>query len=359
MSVRCLWVQGPLTRERATPVIRFFLTGPGDQDLVLEGDLLSRLELVRKPTTGSGPPLLKRNAHILLLGGGDGITAEAGVMLAERFACRLSVVGRTAWPTEFPYPEQKQESELRARLSREVDARLGRFDRAKKEKELSRLLHLVKRQRALWQNRQRVVASGGHLVYAQADATDRGQLAAALASLRSEHGPFDGVIHGVGCIEDGPIANKQVESFRRVVNAKAQSAFHAYQLLKGEPLSFVFLFSSLVAYTGNVGQVDYVAANEILDALAHYWNEQAPYVVRSLAWSVWNETGLAPSWLRALMAQNSLPGITNEQGWELLRKELYHETKVDDQVLLTPEKTLRHALQGGVGGIERTCHAPT
>jgi NAD(P)-dependent dehydrogenase (short-subunit alcohol dehydrogenase family) len=230
------------------------------------------------------------------------------------------------------------------RLLVEQLRRDGWSDGSSEAEMLRERLRGVSRQRAVWRTRERLVRAGSPCFYEQADATKEGELARALEAIRAAHGPIHGVVHGAGCIEDARIGAKSLESFRRVLHAKAHSTRHLRALLERDPMQFAFLFSSLAAHTGTAGQTDYVAANEIVGAVAEEWNRGVSYPVRALLWGVWSESGLASRALKRQMTRLGIEGISNHVGVSGFLQELQFGDKSEDWVLLTPRAMLELAL---------------
>ena len=340
VTVRAVWIEGGASIA-VDRVLDALAAAGSDLDLVLRGDRLLRQEIEARPprvTTGDSIRL-GPNSLMVLLGGGDGITAEAAHAVAVRYGCRIAVIGRTPFPDTPPFEDIEDGPALRQAV---VDALERETGEAQGEELWSRF-HLVSRQRALWRTRRRVEAMGATFAYAQADATRAEELARALDEIRVAHGPIHAVVHGAGLTEDGLVASKSVESFRRVLYAKAHSVFHLRALLRDDPLQVVLLFSSLAAHAGTAGQTDYVAANEILEALGREWNAQVAYPVRSIRWSVWTEAGLASTALRQQMARLGLAGIGNHAGTSHFLEELARGGKDDECVLVAPPSTLAFA----------------
>jgi len=354
-SVRAMEVTSVLDAELVLRAVRGVLHGDNDLDLTLSSEGLSHhvLKSVSLPVANKGEAPLIEGAHVLLLGGGDGITARVAELLAERGRCKISAVGRSPWPASAPYPLAKSDAALRAVLREELSAEHPDLDAKSLAARLGERVASVQRQRALLATRARVEAAGGSFAYASADARDRDALEAAIAELKRAHGPVEGFVHGAGVIEDAPLSKKSVDSFRRVFDTKLESALHARALLRDEPLRFAFLFSSLTAFTGNVGQIDYVAANQALDGLARAWNESVSYPVRSLAWSVWHESGLAPGWAKALIAQDGTGGISDAVGRQHFWNELALGDKGVSWALFAPQRAFSFVHGGGLLSRER------
>lgn len=338
-------------------VLKVLTWGPSAHDLQLVRDGVIRQVLVKKPinqdivSVRRRHPRLNEHSVILLVGGATGITAEVSVMLARHYHAHIVAVGRTPMPEAYPYQGISDDASLKRMLFDEVNRsdELGEADAAAQVKsEHAR----IRRQREIWTNRERILQAGGRFTYYTCDITDTTALAETLATIRQECGAVHGLIHGAGIIDDCLIEKKTVAEFKNVYYTKAVSVFNLALGLRNDPLQFVFLFSSLASYTGTPGQTDYVAANEVINAAAKYWNARVPYPVRSLLWSVWTESGLvASSATQRQMARLGLAGISNEQGIKLLHDELIGGDKYDDWVLLTPQSTLDYTAGGSV-------HAP-
>jgi NAD(P)-dependent dehydrogenase (short-subunit alcohol dehydrogenase family) len=285
---------------------------------------------------------------ILLVGGATGITAEAGVMLAQQYHAHIVAIGRTPMPDSYPYQGITDDASLKRMLFDELNIPDGPAGEARLNRQHAR----IRRQREIWNTRQRVEQIGGRFSYYEADVTDAHSLSSAIEKIRSECGPIHGLIHGAGVIDDCLIEKKSVAEFKDVYYTKAISVFNLWLSLKKDPLQFAFLFSSLASYTGTPGQTDYVAANEVINEMAKFWNARVPYRVRSLLWSVWTEAGLAGSVvgsaIQRQMARLGLAGISNQQGVKLLHDEIIAGDKFDEWVLLTPQSTLEFTAGGSV-----------
>ena len=146
-------------------------------------------------------------------------------------------------------------------------------------------LQLVRRLVAMEEQGAQVIAYSG-------DVTDRASMAGVIADCRNRFGAINGVFHAAGTLDDAPIATKTVESIQRVLGAKAGGAKVLHDLLpvgglSGE-LDLFAVFSSTSVYLGAPGQIDYVAANAYLDALAASRPDGL-----CIHWGVWGDKGMA------------------------------------------------------------------
>jgi NAD(P)-dependent dehydrogenase (short-subunit alcohol dehydrogenase family) len=193
-----------------------------------------------------------------------------------------------------------------------------------------------------------VAEGGGRFEYVCADVTNEHDVERAIAEVRRRAGRIDLVVHAAGVVDDALVGAKSVASFRRVLDTKARSAFHLHRALREAPPKHVAFLSSLVAHTGNAGQTDYAAGNEVLDAVAHAWAREGTARVVSLLWSVWTETGLAGPSVLALMDRYGAAGITSAEGVRRATAELAR-TGGPDWVLVTSPRML-DVLRGGALG---------
>jgi KR domain len=163
--------------------------------------------------------------------------------------------------------------------------------------------------------------------------------------VRDRFGAVHGVILGAGVMTEARIEVKTAEAETQTLNTKIEQVRIFREIFQGDDeIRFALLFSSIASYTGNVAQADYVAANLAFEELGAEWNRASAYPVRSLLWSIWDETGLAPSWLRRAMRDTGIQGIKNSVGAELLLDELSCPYDPPDRVLLAPESVLNYLM---------------
>ncbi len=103
---------------------------------------------------------------------------------------------------------------------------------------------------------------------------------------------IDGVIHAAGLMDDAPLLAKTTASVEQVFSAKIHGTKVLDQLFADGSTDFIALFSSSSTQTAPAGQIDYVAANEYLNAFAHARKGGATRVV-AINWGVWSEVGMA------------------------------------------------------------------
>ena len=124
------------------------------------------------------------------------------------------------------------------------------------------------------------------------DVTDRAQVRELVAGLQAAGMPLRGVFHCAMVLDDDNLSRLDLERFRRVIAPKVGGLRALVEALGLGPgageggggakvnagagvtargaLDFFVMFSSISSIIGNPGQANYVAANSVLDAAAHY-----------------------------------------------------------------------------------------
>nr|WP_311448388.1 SDR family NAD(P)-dependent oxidoreductase [Frankia nepalensis] len=218
---------------------------------------------------------LDRSSVVLLTGGARGITARVALEIARRAGAHVELVGRTPPPAGSEDPATAGAADAPA-LRRALIA-TGLRRPAEIEARIARLL-AEREVRATLAELGRTAAS---VRYHAVDVRDAAALHAVVADVYARHGRLDGVVHGAGVLEDRLVRDKTPESFARVYGTKVDGARALLAALRRDRGSshlggteaagpgFVVLFGSVAGVFGNRGQVDYAAANDTLDALAH------------------------------------------------------------------------------------------
>ena len=182
--------------------------------------------------------------------------------------------------------------------------------------------HRLVKAREMRENLDRMRRTGATVRYLQADVRDAEALAVLVDSVYTEFGRLDGVIHGAGIIEDKLVEDKTPESFDRVFDTKADSAFVLARTLRPESLKFMALFSSAAGAFGNRGQADYAATNEVVNKLALLLDRDWPGRVVALNWGPWLKTGMVGQELQRQFAERGIQLITIDAGRKLFEQEL-------------------------------------
>ncbi len=143
-------------------------------------------------------------------------------------------------------------------------------------------------------------AQGGQVLALAADVGNRDDMARVVSDCRARFGAINGVFHAAGALDDGLIATKTADSVQRVMQPKACGAQVLHELLPPGDLDVFAVFSSTSVYLGAPGQVDYVAANAFLGALAAARPDGL-----AIHWGVWGDKGMASrAWRRGSLGHD-------------------------------------------------------
>jgi NAD(P)-dependent dehydrogenase (short-subunit alcohol dehydrogenase family) len=271
---------------------------------------------------------LDREAVVLITGGARGITAPIALELAERFGCRIELIGRTPEPVEPEDPDLATAHDLPS-LRRAVIARGD----LKEPAAIEALCARVVAAREVGRNLEAMRATGAAVCYHACDVRDRVTLAAVVEDLYARHGRIDLVVHAAGVIEDKLATDKTPESFCRVFETKANGAEALLSTLRDDVQTIVF-FSSVAGAFGNRGQVDYATANDYLDTLAREHNVARSGRVVSIAWGPWGGEGMVSPELQWEYATRGIELIEPEGGIRAFMAEVLAGPRDDAHVLL-------------------------
>ncbi|WP_437528736.1 type I polyketide synthase [Sorangium sp. So ce726] len=244
----------------------------------------------------ASPPLRPRGTY-LITGGLGGVGLVLAEHLARRAEARLALLGRAEIPGRDAWP---------AWLA----------GHAEDDPTSARIRRL-----------QALEALGAEVLVLRADVADPAQVARALGQVQERFGALHGVIHAAGVPAGGLIQVKDRDAVEAVLRPKVQGTLVLDRLLAGAPLDFFVLCSSRTAATGDLGQVDHVAANAFQEAFAERCAQEGRAGVIALAWDTWAEVGQAVTTavsgaLEGVRAQLLAHAIRPAEGPEVLERAL-------------------------------------
>ncbi|MCC7491941.1 MAG: SDR family NAD(P)-dependent oxidoreductase [Fimbriimonadaceae bacterium] len=294
------------------------------------GPVRTAVHCVPLPADGAGLTLAAPQV-VLLTGGARGITAEVADGLAAR-GVTVVLVGRTPRPTPLESPATREIND-QAVLKRALGDQLRAQGEAAVPAKIEAAYRNLQREREVRATLDRLRASGATVAYEACDVTSGAEFAALLERVRATHGRLDGVIAGAGVIHDKRLADKTLEQFAAVWEAKVVAAAHLLAALPPEGLPFLCFFTSVAGRFGNLGQTDYAAANEYLSKLARRLQGQWPGRVVATAWGPWDDVGMVHPELRRRMRDRGVVLVPPDRGLALLLDELTHGAGEPEVVL--------------------------
>ncbi|MXY56055.1 MAG: SDR family NAD(P)-dependent oxidoreductase, partial [Gammaproteobacteria bacterium] len=150
-----------------------------------------------------------------------------------------------------------------------------------------------------------------------ADVTNAQAIDAMLRRMDASLPALGGVIHSVGVLSDGALANQTWERFEQVLGPKVIGAWHLHRATMNRDLDLFVLFSSVTGVLGNAGQANHAAANAFLDQLAGH-RRALGLPGQSIAWGAWSGLGEAEEQRERIAQQLEASGT----GWMTPQKGL-------------------------------------
>ncbi|QEG35090.1 type I polyketide synthase [Bythopirellula goksoeyrii] len=267
----------------------------------------------------------------IVTGGARGITAECAMELGRRFGVKLHLLGTSSVPKIDPAWRNLDEAGRAALRSETIlharetnDKPNEAWDRVQKQIEID-------------QNLRAFADAGLDITYHTCNVADRAVLSRVLESIRREHGPIEGILHGAGIERSCRLEKKRPEDVQATFDSKVLGAWNLMQLTREDPIGYFIGFGSVSGRFGSNGQVDYCMASDMLCKLVSWYGNQRPSChAVGFHWHPWDEVGMAyrPETRSALQNTTGLKLMPKREGLRQFLRELYAE-KSDSEVLVT------------------------
>ncbi|MEO0800998.1 MAG: beta-ketoacyl synthase N-terminal-like domain-containing protein [Cyanobacteria bacterium J06642_2] len=241
----------------------------------------------------SEPLRLRRHGTYLLVGG----LGKVGLHIADRLAgavrANLVFVGRSEFPPESEWLQWLEEHDDDDAISLKI-LKLQSFQQ-----------------------------KGAAVLVLTADASDREQMSAAIATASEQFGAIHGAIHAAQAAQKFGIQELDPDAALAALAPKAKGALLLDRLLPRDDLDFLLLFSSHASYLGGWELANYTAANTFLDALASDRATGGTCRVQSVNWDIWNLGEISAETADAgMMLQRLQAGMTVPEGLDAFERVL-------------------------------------
>ncbi|MEI7733283.1 MAG: SDR family NAD(P)-dependent oxidoreductase, partial [Verrucomicrobiota bacterium] len=299
-------------------VEEMFRTGPVEVGLAGKGRFGLHLETVPFSNNGNGnTPVLKQGDVIVVTGGARGITAAATLQLAQMHRPQLVLLGRSQLTESEPEWLAGITDEMAVKKALVVHAN---GDRAPKVIEAR--FRDVMAQREIREQLRKIQVSGAQARYRAVDVRNTAEVKTLLDEIRRELGPVKGLIHGAGVLADRRIEDKTEEQFELVYSTKVSGLKNLLAAVTADELKLLALFSSYTGRFGRTGQVDYAAANEVMNKIAQVESRRRPQCrVVSFNWGPWNG-GMVSEGLRKIFESEGVGLIEPDAGAQFFVREV-------------------------------------
>jgi NAD(P)-dependent dehydrogenase (short-subunit alcohol dehydrogenase family) len=207
------------------------------------------------------PPNLLRDSGVYLIAGGLGIVGLAiAEFLARTVRARLALMSRAGLPAREHWARwlsERGESDPISRTIRRVQA---------------------------------IESSGAEVMVCKADVTDESQVRHAIAEAEARFGALSGVVHAAA-------AEKRFVPIRALRRTDCEVQFRPrlaglrvlHNVLRGKPLDFCLVNSSLASVVGLMDFASYTASQVFMDAFVHRCSREEGALWRVVNWDGWLE----------------------------------------------------------------------
>ncbi len=320
LDIDANWQDNPAI---AKEVVEELFQSPSQSPVEVGWRRQQRVTLALKPSPIDAQPHhplnLENGDVVVISGGARGVTAATAEALARQRALTLILLGRS--PLPFQEPEWLNGLENDADLKKAIIAHEFLSTRPTPQAVQEAYTRYLSN-REVHQSLSRIAATGAEARYFSLDVRNPDKVRAVLNDVRLVHGPIKALIHGAGVLRDRLITDKSAEEFQQVFSTKVEGLENLLAATREDPLRYIVLFSSVAARFGNIGQVDYAVANEVLNKVAIAEVERRKdCVVRSVNWGPW-DGGMVNASLRKAFRDKGIALIPLEQGAEACVSEM-------------------------------------
>ena len=167
------------------------------------------------------------------------------------------------------------------------------------------------------------------------DTSDLNAVQNLLAELKDSMPPIKGIFHSAAVILDQAVGESDLETFNKVMRAKATGAYNLHIATEKLELDHFVLYSSLANLIGNSRQGSYCASNGYLNGLAQMRHAQG-LPATAVNWGAIAEVGVVAQdeKLEQFLKALGLRGITPEEGLNYLALALSREVPQFGLVLI-------------------------
>ena len=306
-------------REVAEAIVEELLKGGPEPEVGLTS-ANQRLVLEATQAETSGPALnVDSSSVVVATGGARGVTAVSLIRLAQTAKPKIVLLGRTALEKEPAFCQgANDQTALRRAFLNDAQTQGLKLDPAKVSAKAAQVLATREIQATIAAMEQ----AGSAVKYLAIDARNAKELSTALDAIRKEWGPITGLVHGAGVLADKRLEDLTVAQFQSVFSTKVEGLAALLEATSKDPLTFIVMFSSIAARTGNIGQTAYSMANEVLNRVACAESvRRGNCVVKSLNWGPW-DGGMVTAGLRKHFEDQGIRLVGLEEGANLFTDEI-------------------------------------
>jgi NADP-dependent 3-hydroxy acid dehydrogenase YdfG/acyl carrier protein len=233
----------------------------------------------------------------IITGGIGGIGYSIARYLLQQYNARVILTGRTELPPRDQWAVWIAEHDNENSVSRRI----------LRIQELERL--------------------GGIVRFVCADVTDRAAMAKVIAQGRLDFGEINGVLHTAGLPGGNRISSQDRAEAADIRSPKVEGSMVLAEVLRGEPLDFFVLCSSVSAVIPAPGQSAYAAANVFQNYFAAWCRNLLKIPAVAIGFDAWQEIGMAaemvlPEGFEQVKEERLRTAMSTAEGIEVIRRAL-------------------------------------
>ncbi|MFK7939703.1 MAG: beta-ketoacyl synthase N-terminal-like domain-containing protein [Roseovarius sp.] len=259
------WFSAPTDMPAAdltNRILEDLLAEPGNAQALYRGE--KRFEKSHEPVAlnPTDTPGFQHGGTYLITGGFGGIGVTLAHDLAATHNANIALLSRDALPERADwarYLADNPASDRTATRLRQIEA---------------------------------IEAKGGKVLPVSGDVCNRLDMERVAAEIDTTFGALTGLIHAAGTIHDAPLLAKDPAEVDAVFAPKITGLRVLDDIYPDGTLELMVLFASSSTVTRPAGQVDYIAANEYLNAFAKSRSGAKTRVV-AVNWGIWADVGMA------------------------------------------------------------------
>ena len=267
---------------------------------------------------------IRHNGTYLITGGLGGVGLALAQSLAQKFAARLVLTTRSAFPERAAWDVLVAD----ANAPYTTVERIGAL--------------------------RRIEQAGGEVLVVTADVADEPSLCAALRAAQTRFGRVHGVFHLAGATHDAsvyvPLRTLERKQLEAQMRPKVLGLLNLERVLTGAEIDFVLMFSSNSVALGGVGFAAYAAANAAMDAIAASLPQNDVPKWLSFGWDGWATDGVGGQGNAVMTAPEALHAL-----WTIFPYATVPHVVVSQHDLSAPsvsdhasEKTVRESAGAGL-----------
>ncbi len=323
------------------------LLGKGSIEVGYREGQRYELEMIEADPTDEATTL-EAGDVVVVSGGAQGVTKDVVVELANKHQPTLVLLGRSEAVDELPewLDGLTEDAQIkRAILQKEF------APATPTPAQLDKVFRRYKNARTINATLDEIHKSGAKAYYHSVDVCNEKAVAELFHQVRAEIGPIKGLVHAAGVLRDYNIVDKSLEQFEQVFATKVNGLRCLLNNVEEGELKLLALFSSVSGRMGNVGQVDYAMANEVLNKVARWYQAKQPHCKAvALNWGPW-DGGMVTPVLRKNFLKSGINLIPLKEGAESFVQEI-NSSRADVEVILGDSFSETHIIEKSIPALE-------